>query len=216
MKETEETQVQSLDWEDALEKGMATRSSILAWRIPWTDEPGRLQSRGSRTVGLNWSDLAHAHGGLKTTVYLCGVIFRSYEGTTVMFSYSVSTLCNEIFPFILKDTLKILLMFLGLHSPYPSLLFCALGSPLQLHQWLIWPLLGVGSSLWGALAGDLRVGGECGWVCFPDSFPARSSLAVCPSVNGQSSCQVALPTQPTTSGSSIFSTPCLCWPRIDK
>ena len=38
----QETQVQSLGWEDPLEKGMATHSSILAWRIPWTEEPGRL------------------------------------------------------------------------------------------------------------------------------------------------------------------------------
>ena len=38
-----DTQVQSLVWEDSLEKGMATHSIILAWRIPWTDEPGRLQ-----------------------------------------------------------------------------------------------------------------------------------------------------------------------------
>ena len=38
-----ETQVQSLDWEDTVEKGMATHSSILAWRIPWTEEPGGLQ-----------------------------------------------------------------------------------------------------------------------------------------------------------------------------
>ena len=40
----QETQLQSLDREDPLEKGMATRSSILAWRIPWTEEPSRLQS----------------------------------------------------------------------------------------------------------------------------------------------------------------------------
>ena len=39
-----ETQVQSLGWEDPLEKGMATHSNILAWRIPWTEEPGRLYS----------------------------------------------------------------------------------------------------------------------------------------------------------------------------
>ena len=46
-----ETQVQSLGWEDPLQKGMATHSSILAWRIPWTEEPGRLQSMGSQRVG---------------------------------------------------------------------------------------------------------------------------------------------------------------------
>ena len=45
-----ETQAQSLDWEDPLEKGMATHSSILAWRIPWTEDPGGLQSMGSQRV----------------------------------------------------------------------------------------------------------------------------------------------------------------------
>ena len=48
-----ETRVQSLGWEDSLEKGMATHSSILAWRIPWTEEPGGLQSMGSQRVGYN-------------------------------------------------------------------------------------------------------------------------------------------------------------------
>ena len=44
----QETQVRSLDWEDILENEMATHSCILAWRIPWTEEPGRLQSMGSQ------------------------------------------------------------------------------------------------------------------------------------------------------------------------
>ena len=46
----QETQVQSLGWEDPLEKGMATHSSILAWRIPWTEEPCRPQSKESNTT----------------------------------------------------------------------------------------------------------------------------------------------------------------------
>ena len=46
----QETWVQSLGWGDALEKEMATHSSILAWNIPWTEEPGRLQSTGSQRV----------------------------------------------------------------------------------------------------------------------------------------------------------------------
>ena len=46
----QETQVQSLDQEDLLEKEMGTHSSILAWKIPWTEEPGRLQSMGSHRV----------------------------------------------------------------------------------------------------------------------------------------------------------------------
>ena len=48
-----ETWVQSLGRADPLEKEMATHSSILAWRIPWTEEPGRLQSTGSQGVGHN-------------------------------------------------------------------------------------------------------------------------------------------------------------------
>ena len=46
-----ETQVPSLDWEDPLEEEMATHCSILAWRIPWTEEPGGLQSLGLQRVG---------------------------------------------------------------------------------------------------------------------------------------------------------------------
>ena len=45
----QETWVPSLDWEDPLEEGMATHSDILAWRIPWTEEPGGLQSMGSQS-----------------------------------------------------------------------------------------------------------------------------------------------------------------------
>ena len=48
---TWETWVRSLDQEDPLEKEMAAHSSILAWKIPWTEEPGRLQSTGSQRVG---------------------------------------------------------------------------------------------------------------------------------------------------------------------
>ena len=59
----QETWVWSLGQEDPLEKGMATHSSILAWRIPWTEEPGRLQSMGSQTVGHGW--VADTHNGRK-------------------------------------------------------------------------------------------------------------------------------------------------------
>ena len=51
-----ETRVRSLGWEDPLEKEMATHSSTIAWKFPWTEEPGRLQSMGSQRVG---HDLAH-------------------------------------------------------------------------------------------------------------------------------------------------------------
>ena len=50
MQETQETQAQSLGWEDPLEEGMATHSSILAWSTPWTEEPGCLQFMGSKEL----------------------------------------------------------------------------------------------------------------------------------------------------------------------
>ena len=51
MWETQEIGVQTLGWEDPLEKEMATHSSILDWEIQWTEEPGKLKSMGSQTVG---------------------------------------------------------------------------------------------------------------------------------------------------------------------
>ena len=57
----QETQFRSLGQEDLLEEGMTVHSSILAWRIPWTEEPGRLQSIVSQSVGHNWSNWACGH-----------------------------------------------------------------------------------------------------------------------------------------------------------
>ena len=51
MQETQEMQLRSLGWEDSLEEEMAIHSSILAWEIPWIEEPGGLQSMGSQKVG---------------------------------------------------------------------------------------------------------------------------------------------------------------------
>ena len=52
---TQETRARFLGQENSLEKGMTTHSSILAWRIPWTEEPGRLLSMGSQRIGHNWT-----------------------------------------------------------------------------------------------------------------------------------------------------------------
>ena len=52
----QKTQIQSLGQEDLLEKGVATHSSILAWRIPWTEEPGGLESMGSQKSSTRLSD----------------------------------------------------------------------------------------------------------------------------------------------------------------
>ena len=58
----QKTQGQSLGQEDALEKGRATHSSILAWRIPWTEAPGGLQSLGSQRVGHDCESNTHTQG----------------------------------------------------------------------------------------------------------------------------------------------------------
>ena len=57
----QETWVLSLGWEDPLEKENVTHSSILAWRIPWTEKPGRLQSTGSQRIRQDWLDKAVIH-----------------------------------------------------------------------------------------------------------------------------------------------------------
>ena len=60
MQDTQETQVQSLGREDPWEEEMATRSNNFAWKTPWTEEPGGLQSMGSQTAGYNF---IHMHMG---------------------------------------------------------------------------------------------------------------------------------------------------------
>ena len=58
----QEKQIRSLGWEDALEQEMATHSSTLAWKIPWTEKPGRLQSIGSERLGHYWAtEHTHTH-----------------------------------------------------------------------------------------------------------------------------------------------------------
>ena len=70
MQELQDTRVRYLGPEDPLEKGMATHSSVLAWRIPWTEEPGRLQSVESQRVGQDWSDWARMHKQYKIIFFL--------------------------------------------------------------------------------------------------------------------------------------------------
>ena len=66
-----ETQVWSLGWEDPLEKGMATHSSIPIWRILWTEEPGGLQSMVSQRVGYNWVTNAFTFFSIRTYAITC-------------------------------------------------------------------------------------------------------------------------------------------------
>ena len=80
MQEIPKTWVRSLGWEDSLEEGMATHSSILARRIPWTEEPGGLQSMGSQRVGYEWSYLALAAAAAKL-LQLCLTLYDSIDGS---------------------------------------------------------------------------------------------------------------------------------------
>ena len=85
MQELQEIQVWSLGQEDPLEEGMATHSSILAWRIPWTEKPGSLQPKGSQKVGHDWSDMhmykygtiSNTYFKIKNSMRYCVVLARS-------------------------------------------------------------------------------------------------------------------------------------------
>ena len=77
---------QSLGREDPLEEGMATHSSILAWSIPWTEEPGGLQSMGLQRVWHNWSDLALTHGCMIYAV-CCVCVKNDHDNHLILFLY---------------------------------------------------------------------------------------------------------------------------------
>ena len=72
-----ETWIQSLGQEDPMEKEMATHSSTLAWRIPWTDEPGGLQSTGSQRVRHNTPTLSNSH---VKVYFLLGILVHYWIG----------------------------------------------------------------------------------------------------------------------------------------
>ena len=78
MQEVQEIQVQSLGQEDPLEEEMATHSSIFAWEIPWTEEPGGSQSMGSQRVRYDWVNTRTAPTG-NSTLWNQGGIFRKKE-----------------------------------------------------------------------------------------------------------------------------------------
>ena len=96
------TQVQSLGQEDSLEEETATHSSILAWRIPWTEETDRLQSIKSHRVRHNWSDLAHAHERHQRTSPVMAMWIHTWEG------------------YMTSRTRGWLLGTQGLHHPHPA------------------------------------------------------------------------------------------------
>jgi len=93
MQKTQEMQVPSLGREDPLEKSMVTHSSILAWRIPWTKEPSRLQNIGLQRVGHDWSDLTHLADSQYCVKFCCTAKWLHIYSTVIHiynFFYSFS------------------------------------------------------------------------------------------------------------------------------
>ena len=91
-----ETQVRSLGQEDPLEKEMATHSSTLAWKIPWTEEPGRLQSMGSQRVrkDLVTSLKRFLSPNFKVNKQMWFVRLNLQRTTSVQYQYSILKNCN--------------------------------------------------------------------------------------------------------------------------
>ena len=96
-----ETQVRSLSQEDPLEKEMATRSSIVAWRIPWREEPGKLQSLGSQRVRNNWATNTF-------TFIACHLIWVVNYGALSLYKLkrTPETLTNHTFSWLIKDMMQ--------------------------------------------------------------------------------------------------------------
>ena len=70
----QETQVQSLDQKDPLEKGMATHTSILTWRISWTEEPGELKSMASQRIRHDWGTTTFTSQVSHMDIYICDAL----------------------------------------------------------------------------------------------------------------------------------------------
>ena len=105
--------VRSLSREDLLEERMATHSSILAWRIPWTEEPDRLQSMGSQRVGHNRSDSAqhrYTPGSLGWAFSLA-----TYESTATLDTLHTTRLALGVHMIVLQDAQPS--ARLSVHSP---------------------------------------------------------------------------------------------------
>ena len=105
--EPQETWVQSLGQEDPLEEGMATHSSILAWRIPWTEEPGRLQSIESQgwTRLKQLSTHTHTHVQVIFCLFVCQWTLGCFHVLTIVNNAAINK-SVQIFIQILKRLLK--------------------------------------------------------------------------------------------------------------
>ena len=87
----QETWVRSLGWEDPLEKEMVTHSGMLSWKIPWTKEPGRLQSMGSQRVGHDQATNTYCW----SYVFLVNLIPRNYMYVNIMYVLTLKLLFSN-------------------------------------------------------------------------------------------------------------------------
>ena len=97
---TQETQVRSVGREDPLEKEMATHSSILAWRIPWTEEPGGLQSMESQRVRHNWATntFTSIRKAWTQLIQLANFAYEAIQGQQIKETGSMSYICCMVRP----------------------------------------------------------------------------------------------------------------------
>ena len=136
MQDTQETWVQSLGQEDPLEKGMATHSSILAWRTPWTEELGWLQSMGSWRVRHTWAHVPEQEEG--EILKVAGGRSASSLWSADLYSFSTHLLLSHGQPRRHPSVPPIIMMSLpqGICTCLPGYLWCSAPSP-HPNPWLI-------------------------------------------------------------------------------
>ena len=100
----QETGVQCLGWDDPLEKEMATHFSILAWRIPWTGEPGGLQSMGSQRVGHDL--LTKQQITTTTRNYIQYLVIPISASVCISYSSSLMTIMWNVTPHLIKEDIE--------------------------------------------------------------------------------------------------------------
>ena len=110
MQEPQETRVQSLGQEDPLEEEMATHSTILVWKIPWTEEPGKLQSMGLQRVGNAWATEPR-----HTLTFFHLLAFSLSRHLCVFFNWSIVDL---LICFILISSVNIVIWIFIDHAPF--------------------------------------------------------------------------------------------------
>ena len=133
MQEPQEGQVWSLGWEDPQEEGTATHSSVLAWRIPWTEEPDVLQSKGSQRVGHDWSNSActHTHLLYSFVLLFISIVIKLYPFRGFLAgSEGGESACNERDPGLIPWSGR----SPGEGNGYPQQYSC-MGNPIDRGAW---------------------------------------------------------------------------------